>query len=119
MAEADNITWLMSWCLAQCNEDWEHQYGVVIDTLDNPGWSLTVDLEETFLLGKPFEPIFENIAESEAEQGLDGDVRWMVAEVQGTKFRAYGGPRDLSRLIEVFRAWATEAEQPKFWCWVR
>ncbi|HJR56265.1 MAG TPA: immunity 53 family protein [Rhizomicrobium sp.] len=108
MADSDNIAWLMNWYLAQCNEDWEHQNGVLIDTLDNPGWSLTIDLEGTSLAGKPFKPVFENIPEVEAEQGLDGDVRWMVARVEGLKFKAYGGPRDLSRLIEVFREWATE-----------
>jgi hypothetical protein len=104
MAETDNINWLMNWYVAQCDGDWEQQCGVVIDTLDNPGWSLTIDLEETLLVSKPFLPIYENISETAAEQGLDGDVRWMVAKVEGTKFKAYGGPRDLSRMIDVFRA---------------
>ena len=100
----------MNWYLAQCDEDWEHQYGVSIGTLDNPGWSLTVDLEQTSLEGKLFEPIFENVAESQAPQGLDGDLRWMVAKVEGTKFRGYGGPRDLPRLIEAFRSWVTKVD---------
>jgi hypothetical protein len=39
----DDVTWLTQWYLAQCNEDWEHSYGVAIGTLDNPGWSLEVD----------------------------------------------------------------------------
>jgi hypothetical protein len=108
--EPDGVTWLMNWYLAQCDEDWEHQHGISIDTLDNPGWSLTVDLEQTSLKGKRFEPIFENVAESQAPQGLNGDVRWLVAEVEGTKFKAYGGPRDLPRLIEAFRSFATEAD---------
>ena len=107
MTGPDDVTWLMNWYLAQCKEDWEHQYGVSIGTLDNPGWSLTIDLEQTSLEGKPFEPIFENLAGSQAaSQGLSGDVRWMEVKVEGTKFRAYGGPRDLSRLIATFRSWA-------------
>ena len=83
---------------------------VSIDTLDNPGWSLTVDLEQTSLAGKHFEPIFENVAESQAPQGLNGDLRWLVAKIEGTKFKAYGGPRDLPRLIEAFRSWVTEVD---------
>ncbi len=110
MAELDNITWLMNWYLAECNTEWEQYYGVTIDTLDNPGWSLTVDLEYTSLEGKPFQPVFDNVAENDAEQGLDGDTPWMVAKVEGTKFKAYGGPRDLSRLIGAFRSWGTEAD---------
>ena len=101
----------MNWYLAQCNEDWEHQYGVSIGTLDNPGWSLTIDLEQTSLEGQPFAPISENVAGSHASsQGLDGEVQWMDIKVEGTKFKAYGGPRDLSRPIAVFRSWVTEAD---------
>src|SRR4051812_6658334 len=101
----------MNWYLAQCDEEWEHQYGVSIGTLDNPGWSLTVDLEKTALEGKRFEPISENAAQSQASsQRLDGDVPWLVASVEGTKFKAFGGPRDLPRLIEAFRSFATEQD---------
>jgi hypothetical protein len=32
----------MEWYTKQCNGDWEHSYGIRIDTIDNPGWSLTL-----------------------------------------------------------------------------
>ena len=35
----DSLNWLMQWYLGECNNDWEHTYGVEIGTLDNPGWS--------------------------------------------------------------------------------
>ena len=41
------IDWLQSWYEKQCNSDWEHNYGIKIETLDNPGWSITVDLVDT------------------------------------------------------------------------
>ena len=110
--DADNLAWLMNWYLSQCNEDWEHQFGVKIDTLDNPGWSLTVDQEETSLAGRPFVPVYENLDDTDPVQGLDGDVRWLAAKVTESKFIAWGGPHDLSRLIETFRSWV-EAEAPK------
>ncbi|MFD5200063.1 Imm53 family immunity protein [Streptomyces sp. NPDC058375] len=28
---------LQGWYSAQCNEDWEHEWGGKIETLDNPG----------------------------------------------------------------------------------
>jgi len=48
---------LQRWYESQCNEDWEHQYGVKIDTLDNPGWSVIIDLDDTDLEGKPFQTV--------------------------------------------------------------
>jgi hypothetical protein len=45
----DVWTWLQSWYVAQCNGDWEHSYGIAIDTLDNPGWSVTIDVARTAL----------------------------------------------------------------------
>ena len=96
----------MQWYLAQCNEVWEEEFGLVIDTLDNPGWSLTVDLDGTRLEGRPFKAIYDNIDDEEPVQGLWGDQPWIACKVEGTKFKGLGGPRELGRLISTFRAWA-------------
>ena len=45
----NQLTWLQSWFLEQCDGEWEHSYGVRVDTLDNPGWSLEIDLAGTAL----------------------------------------------------------------------
>jgi len=29
---------IQDWYRRQCDGDWEHSYGVKIETLDNPGW---------------------------------------------------------------------------------
>jgi hypothetical protein len=110
MAE-DDIEWLTQWYLAQCDDDWEHHFGVSIETLDNPGWSLTVDLEGTPLQDRPFEPIRDNVDTQGAIEGPSGDASWMVCKREGMKFSGAGGPRDLGRLIRIFRTWAT-ARQP-------
>ncbi|MFK0239099.1 Imm53 family immunity protein, partial [Streptomyces vinaceus] len=34
--------------------DWEHEWGVKIATLDNPGWTVEIDLEETDLEGREY-----------------------------------------------------------------
>jgi hypothetical protein len=31
------LPWLQGWYATQCDGDWEHEYGVSIETLDNPG----------------------------------------------------------------------------------
>jgi hypothetical protein len=103
----DDVEWLMRWYLAQCDEDWEHQFGVTIGTLDNPGWSLAVDLE-----GTPLEDrAFEAIDDQDPIRGPSGDSSWVVCKREGAKFTGYGGPRDLGRLIGIFRAWATTASE--------
>jgi hypothetical protein len=106
MKELDDLDWLTEWYLAQCDEDWEEEFGVTIDTLDNPGWSLTVDLDHTAFEGRKFAPIYEGVPDGEQQfQGGDGDTRWMVCRLEGPKFKAWGGPRDLGRMVRVFRTW--------------
>ncbi len=41
------IDWLQKWYSNQCDGDWEHEYGIRIETIDNPGWIITIDLAST------------------------------------------------------------------------
>ena len=50
---------LQKWYTSNCDGEWQEEYGVEIGTLDNPGWSVTIDLEDTNLEGKDFQR-FEN-----------------------------------------------------------
>jgi hypothetical protein len=45
----DELARLRAWYSARCDGNWEHEHGVKIDTLDNPGWSVVIDLEGTDL----------------------------------------------------------------------
>ena len=41
----DNIVdWLQNWTMSQIDGDWEHELGVSIRMLDNPGWILKADI---------------------------------------------------------------------------
>jgi hypothetical protein len=70
---------------------------VSIDTLDNPGWSLLVDLKDTELEGRPFSRL----------AAMESDTSWIQCEVVGTKWRGTAGPLGLGRLIRAFREWAS------------
>lgn len=48
---------LEQWYESECKEDWEHQFGVSIGTLDNPGWTVTIDLDSKSLAQKPFQTV--------------------------------------------------------------
>ena len=90
---------LQRWYLAQCDGDWEHEFGVRIETLDNPGWSLEVNLEGTALEGIPFAPVEDMAPERDW-------IRYVVLE---GKFDAVGGPLMLRQMIRTFLDWARQA----------
>lgn len=93
--ETDLLNWLQDWYTSQCDGDWEHQNGVKIDTLDNPGWKLEIDVFETEWADKPFEAI--EIERSESD--------WVQCALIDTKFDAAGGSRNLKEMIQIFRTW--------------
>lgn len=93
------LAWLQEWYLQQCDGDWEHEFGVSINTLDNPGWSLSVELSETGLEGVAFEPI--RITRSESD--------WLHCWVQDSVFQARGGALNLADMLDSFRVWSEGA----------
>jgi hypothetical protein len=52
---ANELARLQAWYRAQCDGDWEHQHGVHIGTLDNPGWDVRIDLAGTYLEAAMFQ----------------------------------------------------------------
>ncbi|MGR8981885.1 MAG: immunity 53 family protein [Gammaproteobacteria bacterium] len=95
----DILTWTQTWFLSQCNEVWEHTYGVKIDTLDNPGWSVVIDLVGTKLEGTSIEAISLNRTEED----------WVNCSVSNNQYKGYGGPQNLVEILSTFRQWAESA----------
>jgi hypothetical protein len=95
----NELDWLMSWYDNQCDGVWEHRYGVRIDTLDNPGWLLKVDLIGTSLNGRTF---------VKRESGLGGNSPWWSCQVTNDQWQGACGPRDLATVIGLFRQWAQQ-----------
>lgn len=95
---------LQEWYASQCDGDWEHGYGIRIGTLDNPGWSLCINLEETDLADTAFVELKEN---------YDHDTDWLICAKHDVKFSGHGGPRQLERMIGIFLAWAKANTPPE------
>jgi hypothetical protein len=95
----DDLIWLMEWYASHCDGNWEHQYGITIQTLDNPGWRLAIDLNGCGLETRPF---------AKLDHGMPSDVSWWTCSVTGGKFLAHCGKRDLPIIIAAFRKWATD-----------
>ena len=98
----DQVTHLQQWYLSQCDEDWEHSYGIKIETLDNPGWHVTVDLEDTPLEGETFTKIEYGLGDEAETSGNE----WLSCEVKEAKFVGVGGPLKLNEILDHFNTWA-------------
>jgi hypothetical protein len=93
------LDWLTEWYSSQCDGEWEHRYGVRIDTIDNPGWSLKIDLKGTSLEGRHLE---------KAEHSYEHDEEWWLCWTECAEFNAAGGPRQLGNMIRGFRDWPSK-----------
>lgn len=94
------MAWLADWYRARCDGDWEHQYGIRIGTLDNPGWSLDVDLAGTPEAGRT--------KKSSLVERSDSD--WLFCEANEDVFRARGGPENLGEVLGAFQAFVCEKD---------
>jgi Immunity protein 53 len=90
---------LQAWYQAQCDGDWEHSFGVTIGTLDNPGWTLTVDLEETPLAQLTYPSVRRDVSETD----------WIQCEVAERQWRGAAGSGQLLALIHEFVTWVDAA----------
>ena len=91
---------LQAWYAAQCDGDWEHDYGVDITTLDNPGWRVRIPLAGTSLEHAAFPEVRDLVPE----------VAWMHRQVTQGRFEGAGGPLMLGRILRTFLDWARHAD---------
>ncbi len=90
--KTDHWTWLSNWYQSQCDGDWEHQHGIKIETIDNPGWWVEIDLARTALEGCEVAKVSKELSH--------GD--WLYYEVADSKFVGAGDPSKLNVLVAAF-----------------
>lgn len=89
------ISALERWYANQCNGDWEHSYGVRIDTLDNPGWTIEIDLRDTKGQG--------SVLKRETIERNEND--WIQYWVEKDQFHIACGPLNLTEALDKFIQW--------------
>jgi hypothetical protein len=106
----NSITWLQQWYANQCDDDWEHRFGITIQTLDNPGWLVTVDLTGTAMQGIGMKEVgqLSDINHS----GFRGKHDWLHCKVEEDRFLGAGGPFSLLSICDVFKRWIEETIEP-------
>lgn len=87
------IEWIENWYKQNCDGVWEHFYGIKIETLDNPGWGLKVDLDETQYSDMKMKKI-------SVDYGKDD---WYTCSIEDNCFFGYGDSSKLREIIKIFR----------------
>ncbi len=87
---------LQQWYAAQIGSEWEHSNGIQIETLNKPGWSVSINLKGTLLRHKRFEAV--NIVEP--------DNRWLRCQVIAYTFTGFCDPTSLDEVLTRFLNWA-------------
>lgn len=89
------IEWIQNWYNSNCDGYWEHMYRVKIETVDNPGWSIYIDLTDTYLEEKEFNTV----------QYDRSDDDWIICRKEEDVFKGAGGPGKLNEILCIFKSW--------------
>ena len=91
----DLLNWLQDWYNQQCDGLWEHAKRIRIGTLDNPGWMVDINLEETEWELKEFKTINDDRTEND----------WIMCKIENCIFKGRGGPLNLEEILKIFHDW--------------
>lgn len=97
MTSRDTVAELETWYRANCDGDWEHDQRVRISTLDNPGWRVVVNLDDTEA------PLSLNRVD--VERSPDD---WYSCWLEERVFNGAGGPCNLGELLRFFISWVND-----------
>lgn len=89
----ETIDRIQDWYKLNCNGDWEHSYGYSIATLDNPGWTIRIDLAETCLDKLNFKKEFQN---------SKNEYDWYIIKADNEVLDIACGPENLRQVFEIF-----------------
>jgi Immunity protein 53 len=81
---------LQKWYFSNCNENWEYEYGLSIQSLPDPGWELNLDLLATSWEGLELEPQSQRNSEQD----------WLHLRTTERGLQATCGPLGLSSAID-------------------
>ena len=101
----DNIVdWLQNWTMSQIDGDWEHELGVSIRMLDNPGWLLSADISNYF-------DFVLNTNPMKGKTDNDWIDCYIIAKQSSTYLYINGDLKKLNHLLHIFRAIIQELEE--------
>lgn len=87
------IEWMEKWYQSNCDGQWEHSHGIEIGSLDNPGWYVNIDLNDT-----QYERL--QMKEIKRDQGDDDWIRCMISD---GVFTGVGDCLKLYEILKIFK----------------
>jgi len=96
-----DLTWLQDWYRSNCDGTWEHGYGVHIDTVDNPGWHVTINLKGTR---------HQSLVATAVEADMT-EQDWVHCFIRDLKFEGAGDSSNLEIILRTFRSWVESWDQ--------
>ena len=99
------IQWLQDWTKSQIDGDWEHELGISISMLDNPGWILSADISN-----------YGDFLTEAKSLGRDNDVDWIDFEIRVIAktyvyIEIFGDISKLNKILYSFKAIIGELEE--------
>ena len=88
----ETIKIIQNWYQQNCNGDWEHNFGIKIESLDNPGWHVIIDLVGTNLEG----------IEVNVDTDTSGQNEWHEISIVDNKYIGVGSPEKLEYILDCF-----------------
>lgn len=92
----DSIKKLQEWYQGYCDGEWEHDFGIEIGTIDNPGWTIKINLIGTKNENSTFDKV-------KIERDEDN---WIHAWVENNVFNVACGVLNLKEGLNIFLKWA-------------
>jgi hypothetical protein len=93
---------IAGWYIRQCDGEWEHHQGISIQSCDNPGWWVKIELKGTALESIAFNRTAENVD----AQGFQQGPRWLHCKVADGVWDGAGDETRLEQILELFLKWA-------------
>ncbi|WP_406493161.1 immunity 53 family protein [Streptomyces sp. NBC_01604] len=98
------MRFVQAWYAANCDGEWEHEFGIRMATTDNPGWHIEIDVSETELEGVLVERVRHELPDGE----------WMISWSDGAVFHAACSPLALCYVDELFMTLAQDSGAGSF-----
>ena len=90
-----SINFLQEWHKTCFNKTGKKDHRIIIETLDNPGWWVEINLKDTQYIDKQFDAIKE----------LEDDDIWIYCVVKDNQFQAASSPQNLNSILNIFCKW--------------
>ncbi|MFD2786611.1 immunity 53 family protein, partial [Hymenobacter rubripertinctus] len=94
----DLLQRIQRWYTINCNGDWEHSFGlsiwhgISVQTLDNPGWIVTINLVGTCLIERQIPYSLQERTTTD----------WFGFKVEEGRYEGVGGPENLTEILQHF-----------------